>query len=276
MKETLKIANATELGLPETLGFGKLDIHSVRTRKRVLHASYFANEDEVYQVKIGDKCSLKEFYQGRLVAWTDHQGIEDCFLHHMMAVQPYHHPRFKALLERITSAPNIFMVYETADRMACYPGGSAFLLHQPIVPENREVRDELQLYIRHKGALSPVRHLAPSRGHIFRCTAEGIVDIEELEIQNYGAQLIDLSAAIELLWGNGLVPAQKEYRMEVAEIPVSLKGDCILHATAPSSLYRTYAVIREEEGEPTDLEKTADVISALSMRYIKNREAEAS
>lgn len=44
----------------------------------------------------------------------------------------------------------------------------------------------------------------------------------------------------------------------------------------PDTRFSSFTVVREEDGETTDLEGTAEAFSDLTMRYLSDQEAEVS
>ena len=250
--------------LPPYLGLGRY--HQAYRQKDVVRAGYWVDGEDysAFYVRVEeDSCLFSESWERANFAHTWHINLEQAFLHHLVSIPPWQHPRFQWLSRRITSSRNIYLEYASTPAAVFYPGGFIFRLRQPVVDANRAALAKLQEQIAQLGESTSLRFESSNPGFLLKWAGTGRVNVEDIEVADFTVLLVDVGAATDLFWESGVVPEQKENRLEVVDVSATVQRSLSIRPGAPEHGFQTFAVVGSKDGLPA-LSVLKESFSAVS------------
>lgn len=258
-------------GLPAYLGLGRY--HQAYRQKDVIRATYWVDGETtaIYYARIGaDGCRLVEFWDHATLSDTHRPLLEDAFFHGLASLPTREHPRFDWLIRRVTTERNIYMAYAVKPTFLFFPAGIIFRLRQPLTKANRNVWESLKGRLEHLGKAAPLRFEHKHAGVVLKWSESTGVSIEEVDLLDFRALLVDVIAATDLLWESGIVPAEKEHSLGVVDVTQTGRGNLTLRPGVPGRGFETFSVCSFDDGVPPLLKLKQD-FAIVSRRIVHSQ-----
>ncbi len=255
-------------GLPAYLGLGRY--HQAYRQKNVVRATYSIEGETtaLYYTRIGaDGCRLIEFWDGKTLSDTQRPLLEDAFFHGLASLPTWDHPRFDWLKRRVTTARNIYLAYASKPTYLFYPAGIIFRLRQPLTKANRNVWESLKGRLDHLGKSAPLQFEHKHAGVVLKWSESTGVSIEEVDLLDFRALLVDVIAATDMFWESGIVPAEKEHSLGVVDLTQTGHGSLTLRPGVPDRGFETFSVCSFDDGVPPLLKLKQD-FAIVSRRIV--------
>lgn len=256
-------------GLPAYLGLGRY--HHAYRRKDVVRATYRIEGEttSLYYARIGaDRCRLVEFWDGATLSDIHRPLLENAFFHGLVSLPTWEHPRFEWLIRRVTTERNIYMAYATKPTFFFFPAGIIFRLRQPLTKANRNAWESLKGRLEHLGKTAPLRFEHKHAGVVLKWSESSGVSIEEVDLLDFSALLVNVIAATDLLWESGIVPAEKEHSLGVVDSMQSGHDSLTLRPGVPERGFQTFTVCSFDDGVPPLLKLKQD-FATVSRRALQ-------
>jgi hypothetical protein len=254
--------------LPPYLGLGVLDIASILEAEGKVTANYLYGSEVLYQVILQDGgCRIIEYLNQKELGQTLGATLRDAFLRQVMAFPPYRHRRFETLYHQLVDQRNIDVRFARQTLSACYPAGYLFALRQPIVAGNRAAWEALKDRLTQQGNPGLLQYKGEHQAVIFRLDASKYVRTEEIVLAVYTTELRNVVAATNLCYEAGIVPVEKEYRLQVYDMSEAMPGSLPVYLGAKGSDVLTYAVF-DREGVGVTMEQATEQFKSTSKQLL--------
>jgi len=264
-------------GFSRYMGFGLLDVDSVKSTGEGAGATYSMDGDLVYAVeRARDNCTITEFCEGKKVRSSSHKELAKAFFHLVAATIPAEHPRFYRLAMETIHSGNVHFVWpDNKTGYLAYPAGFCFTLRQAVMGRNRGAWERLGREIAKNGPGFPVGFVSETPGAIFRLHDDGRTSREDVSLVLLNARLLELTQAVSLCQRIGFILPGKEYRMEVCGLGTMVESTN-LYSGAPDSGVRAYSVFEFGPGTGQVPSEGADgVFSRMTESYAMYRRTPA-
>lgn len=236
---------------PDHLGLGTLASVPVPNGTGGLVAEYLQEEEIVYHVTLTpDECVIIEYLDGQEVARTIAKELEKGFVQHMLCLKPYRSHRLERLHDRITRGRNIYLKFADQPELVFFPAGYGFTIRQPVVEGNKAKWNLLKKQLSASTSSLPVSSLCEHKGVVLRLLESSEVDVQQVIVGELVATLTQLADAADFLWASGIVPSEKEHRLEIADSSITLPGRMLINLGDRSRGFLTFSVcVYKENGD---------------------------
>ena len=257
--------------LPEYLGLGLLDPHSVRTAPHRMTADYTIEGDLLYRVSLKDKhFQIEEFVDGELLdATAQPTSLQDAFFRHLLKHLPYNSRRYERLYHRLQDGRNVLVQFAAEPRYFYYPAGYLFTLRQPIVGANQAAFDQVSPSADGGPDQTGLRLDAVRNGVVLRLLENGEVTVEPVRVADFSAAVHRVTEAVDRLWQSGLVPPEKEYGLAVLDSSLITPGTVTIYLGDVARGIAAYAVV-VTEGTKWTMEKLQNDFGAGACQMLEN------
>ena len=266
-KATVRLAES----LPEYLGLGLLDPHSVKIAPHRMMADYTVEGDLLYHVSLRDQHSqIEEFLDGSLLDTTAQStSLQDTFFRHLLKQLPYNSRRYERLYHRLQDERNVLVQFATEPRYFFFPAGYLFTLRQPIVSANQAVFDQVSRSADGGPDQTGLRLDAVRDGVVLRLLENGEVTVEPVRVADFSAALHRVAEAADRLCQSGIVPPEKEYGLAVSDSSLTAAGLVTIYLGDVARGIAAYAAV-VTEGTKWTMEKLQNDFGAGACQMLEN------
>ncbi len=266
-KATVQLAES----LPEYLGLGLLDPHSVKIAPHRMTANYTIEGDLLYHVTLKDKhFQIDEFLDRELLdTTTQATSLQDTFFRHLLKHHPYTSRRYEQLYHRLQDGRNVMVEFAAEPRFFYFPAGYLFTLRLPIVGSNQAVFDQVARAADGGPDRTGLRLDQVRKGAVLRLLENGKVTVELVRVADFAAALHRVAEAADRLWQSGIVPPEKEYGLEVLDSSLSTPGNlgvCLGDVTRGVAAYTVVVT----EGTQWTMEKLQNDFGAGACQMLEH------
>ncbi len=214
-KATVQLAES----LPEYLGLGLLDPHSVKIAPHRMTANYTIEGDLLYHVTLKDKhFQVDEFLDRELLdTTTQPTSLQDTFFRHLLKQLPYNNRRYERLYHRLQDGRNVTVRFAAEPRFFYFPAGDLFTLRLPIAGGNQAILDQVARSADGGPDRTTLRLDEVRKGAVLRLLENGKVTVELVRMADFSAALHRVAEAADRLWQSGIIPPEKEYGLAVLD-----------------------------------------------------------
>lgn len=268
--QTSKKASKEPQELPPYLGLGVLDAGSVSTKAGKTTAAYMLGDEVVYRVMMSEKCSeVTEYFDREELGRSREATLRNAFLQYMMSFPPYENPRFERLYRQITEDRNIYLQFASEPQAIYFPAGYIFSLKQPIVSSNRAKWNALKKKLAREKDDGVVQLEGEKKSVILRLLDSGKVTVEDVDIGECSAILLNLAAATDLFWQSGVVPDEKEYRLIATDCYANLPGNMRFYLGEPARGFVTFSILGIDDIDAFDgMDNVIDLFADQSRQFL--------
>ncbi len=266
-KATVQLAES----LPEYLGLGLLDPHSVKIAPHRMTADYTSEGDLLYHVTLRDKhFQIDEFLDGELLdTTTQPTALQDTFFRHLLKQLPYSNRRYERLYHRLQDGRNVMVRFAAEPHFFYFPAGYLFTLRQPIVGGNQAIFDRVAPSADGGPDRTGLRLDEVRKGAVLRLLENGKVTVELVRLADFAAALHRVTEAVDRLWQSGIVPPEKEYGLAVLDSSLSTVGDFAIYLGDVTRGVAAYSVV-VTEGTKWTMEKLQNDFGAGACQMLEN------
>jgi len=264
--------NNGKFELPEIMGFGELDQQSIIKTVEGVSAEYKSGDEVVFTVKWQpNKCILTEFYNGKILMETEDKDLEMAFLNLTLAWVPNQHPRFIKMVNEVIRLGNIHFTWPRMGNLIArfFPAGFIFDLRQPIIDSNRSVWSKIEEFVVQSEKDLPFKFYYKCPGAVFCQPENGNFIRTDVILVHLISPMFSLFDSVYLLKSVGLIPEEKEYRLD---INVDLFWNSLdLYPGDPSRRIQYFATFEFGKGlGQIDEEKADKEFSRLYKGYLRS------
>jgi hypothetical protein len=254
--------------LPEYLGMGILDAHSVELGPDTLTARYTVDGDLLCRVSISDQhVQIEEFLDGKSLATTQSVSLQDAFFHHLMTQRPYDNRRYERLYHRLTDGRNVVVRYAGESAYLYYPAGYIFTLRQPVVSGNQAILARVARSATGGTDQTRLKLDKVRDGVVLRLLENGEVTAETVRVADFTAILLRVVEAADRLWQSGIVPPEKEYALAVMDSSLNAAGNLTVRLGDTARGIAAYSVV-VTEGTDWTTEKLQNDFGAAAPPFL--------
>ncbi len=266
-KPTVQLAES----LPEYLGLGLLDPHSVKIAPHRMTARYTIEGDMLYHVTLRDKhFQIEEFLDGELVdTTTQPTSLQDAFFRHLLKQLPYNNRRYERLYHRLQDGRNVLVEFATEPRFFYFPAGYLFTLRQPVVGGNQALFDQIAPSADGGPDRAGLSLEVVRKGVVLRLLANGDVTVEPVRVADFSAALHRVTEAVDRLWHSGVVPPEKEYQLAVMDSSLNTAGNLTIYLGDMARGIAAFSVV-VTEGTKWTMEKLQNDFGAGACQLLEN------
>jgi hypothetical protein len=257
--------------LPEYLGLGLLDPHSVEIGLDQIAANYTVEGDLLYHVSLSDQhFQIEEFLDGRPFYDTSQPtSLQEAFFRHLLKLLPYDHRRFEVLMHRLTDGRNVLVHFASEPRYFYYPAGYLFTLRQPLVSGYRAAFEQVSKSADGGPDGTALKLDEVREGVVLRLWANGKVTAETIRLADFSATLHRVTEAADRLWRSGIVPPEKEYGLAVLDYSVAGAGFLSIWLGDPARGIAAYSVVLTE-GTDWTMDKLENDFGAGACQFLED------
>ncbi len=266
-KATVQLAES----LPEYLGLGLLNPHSVKIEPHRMTANYALEGDLLYGVTLSDKhFQIDEFLDGELLdSTTQPSSLQDTFFRHLLKQLPYNNRRYERLYHRLRDGRNVTVRFAAEPHFFYFPAGFLFTLRQPVVSANQAAFDQVAASADGGPDQTGLKLDAVRKGVMLRLLENGEVTVEPVRVADFSAALHRVTEAVDRLWQSGLVPPEKEYGLAVLDSSLNTAGNVTIFLGDVARGIAAYAVV-VTEGTKWTMEKLQNDFGAGACQMLEN------
>jgi hypothetical protein len=184
-----------------------------------------------------------------------------------MSQPPNKSKRLERLFNKLADNRNIFVRFAQQPPYLFYPAGYIVCLRQPIANNNKSIFSKTEKALMDSNGI--FTKLDKRNGIIIKLLEIGDVTVEQVIVADFSTTLLHLARSVDMLWGSGIVPEEKEYRLTVMDNSERPAGNISIYLGDISRGFLTFSVI-VTEGADLDLEQVQSTFRESSFQFLES------